>query len=112
MYTMTHKSAKYTILVGKDKHDNERLIDDATENDVWFHVADYPSSHVILKNDANDSLRDIPKQVIKRCACLCKSHSSVSSMDKCEIIYTQIKNVTKTDVVGQVIPENTKKVVI
>ena len=96
------------IIIGKNKKDNWKIIDEASPNDIWFHVDNFPSSHVILKNENNDLLKNIPKQIIKRCACLCKSHSSVPSMKNCEIVYTQISNVKKTNIVGQVVTQNTK----
>jgi len=95
------------IIIGKNKQDNWRIIDESSPTDIWFHVADYPSSHVILKTNG-ELLKNIPKQIINRCACLCKSHSSVPSMKNCEIVYTQISNVKKTNIVGQVVTQNTK----
>ena len=65
-----HGSNEYTIIIGKNKEDNFNIIDDAVDSDIWFHVDGEPSCHVILKTE--DRLKDIPKQVIKRCAYLCK----------------------------------------
>ena len=48
-------------------------------------------------------MREIPKQVIKRCAYLCKINSKAKTLKKCAIIYTQIVKITKTDTIGQVI---------
>ena len=59
-----------------------------------------PSCHVILKNDEN--LRCVPRQVIKRCAYLCKINSSAKTLSKCDVIYAPVSNVKKTDIVGQV----------
>jgi predicted ribosome quality control (RQC) complex YloA/Tae2 family protein len=101
----------YEIIIGKNKQDNWTIIDEAVSNDIWFHVANGPSSHVILKTK-EETLKKIPKQVITRCACLCKAHSSSKSVNKCEIIYTQLYNVTKTNIVGQVTTENNKVIII
>ena len=101
----------YEIIIGKNKQDNWTIIDEAASNDIWFHVANGPSCHIILKAKG-DTLKKIPKQVITRCACLCKANSTSKSVNKCEIIYTQIQNITKTNIVGQVTTENTKTIVI
>lgn len=102
------ENKEYTILIGKDKANNWQLIDDAKETDIWFHVASSPSAHIILQTEETS----IPRQVITRCACICKSKSSKKSDKKCEIIYTTIANVRKTNIVGQVVASNTKSLVI
>ena len=76
-----HESIIYTILVGKNKEDNFKIIDDSLDTYIWFHIKDEPSCHVILKN--TDNLRSIPKQVIKHCAYLCK----INSKSKTQKIY-------------------------
>jgi len=101
----------HDIYIGKSKQDNWDLIDKANQEDIWFHVASSPSSHIILKSNGK-KMRDIPKQVITRCACLCKAYSSSKSTPKCEIIYTQIENVTKTKHVGEVTTANIKSMYI
>jgi predicted ribosome quality control (RQC) complex YloA/Tae2 family protein len=103
----------YRILIGKNQKENDRLIDMSSPNDIWFHVSNSPSTHVILKNEDKMSINKIPKQVLKRCACLCKSHSKSSSVRNCEIMYTQIMNVEKTDIPGKVtVNKNHSKTII
>lgn len=106
------KNMEYTIYVGQNKTENWNLIDSAGTIDVWFHISDIASCHVVLKNTNNIRLRDIPRQVIKRCAYLCKINSSiiVKSMSKCNVIYAPISEVVKTDIVGQVSVTNYKTV--
>ena len=95
-----YNNTTYTIIIGKNKNENWTIIDDASGTDLWFHIAEIPSCHLILKNDEN--LRFVPRQVIKRCAYLCKINSSAKTMSKCAVIYAAITNVKKTDIVGQV----------
>jgi predicted ribosome quality control (RQC) complex YloA/Tae2 family protein len=111
MSSQNHSFSGFDIYIGKNKQDNWDLIDQSNQDDIWFHVANSSSSHVILKTNGS-SLKDIPKQVITRCACLCKANSSSKSVKKCEIIYTKIENVTKTNRVGEVTTINTKTIVI
>jgi predicted ribosome quality control (RQC) complex YloA/Tae2 family protein len=93
-----YKDVSYTIYIGGCKEENWKLIDESFEYDVWFHVADKPSCHVILKNQ-NSSMRSIPHQVIKRCAYLCKI---CSKLPTCNVNYTQIKNIKKAEHIGSV----------
>ena len=95
-----YESRNFTIIIGKNKNDNFEIIDDSIDTDLWFHVNNEPSCHVILKNTSK--IGDIPFHVIKRCAYLCKINSKAKTKKKCSVIYTQIKNVIKTEKVGQV----------
>ena len=99
-----HKSVEYIIEIGQNRHDNFDIIDSACSSDIWFHVEGMPSCHVILKTEQKMSC--IPHQVIKRCAYLCKINSKAKTQSKCNISYTTIENITKTEIIGQV---NVKK---
>ena len=98
----THGTKEYTISIGKNKEENWHLIDMASANDVWFHVDDQPSCHVILKNEDQVKLRDIPRQVLKRAAYLCKINSAAKTQPKCDVIYAIISQITNAQNVGQV----------
>lgn len=98
----THGSKEYTISIGKNKEENWQLIDASHPNDIWFHVDNQPSCHVILKNDDQVKLKDLPRQVLKRAAYLCKINSAAKTQSKCDVIYAPISAITKTSVVGQV----------
>lgn len=103
-----YNNTTYTIIIGKNKNENWSVIDDASGRDLWFHIAEIPSCHVILKND--EKLRFVPRQVIKHCAYLCKINSSAKTLSKCDVIYASISNVKKTDIVGQVTVIHSKTV--
>ena len=102
----------YHILIGKNAEENWKLIDDASENDIWFHLDNYPSPHVILKIPVDYNLKKVPRKVLTRCANLCKIHSKYNNIKKINIIYTKIKNIKKGDHVGSVITQNTSSIVI
>ncbi len=110
--TFVFDNTEYTIYVGQNKTENWELIDAAEKTDIWFHIDGVPSCHVILVNMNVVKLRDVPRQVIKRCAYLCKINSSalVKSMSKCFVIYTPISEVVKTEIVGEVSVSNYKSV--
>lgn len=105
-----HEQIKYEILIGENKQDNFNLIDLAKQTDLWFHVEDLASCHIILKTDKK--IREIPRQVIKRCAYLCKINSKAKTLSKCQITYTTISNVTKSNIIGQVYVDKYKTISI
>lgn len=93
---------KYFIRIGQNREENFDLLDDSNENDIWFHVEHMPSAHVILTNIDNAKINQFPRHVIKKSAYLCKINSKAKTLKKCSIMYTNVKNVVKTDVIGQV----------
>lgn len=108
--TFIYENKEYYIDIGKDMYENWDLIDNSKQNDIWFHVESSPSSHVFLRTEMK--INKVPRQVIKRCACLCKSNSTTKSMKNVNIIYTNIYNIEKGKHIGSVISKNTKTVII
>jgi predicted ribosome quality control (RQC) complex YloA/Tae2 family protein len=101
-----HNSTEYIIIIGKNKVENFTIIDSSVNTDIWFHVDGLPSCHVILKN--NKKISEIPRQVIKRCAYLCKINSNAKTLSNCDIVYTPISEVIKTDIIGTVLLKKSK----
>ena len=99
-YEVQYGGVLYTIRVGRNKQDNWDLLLQSKDSDIWFHVDGLPSCHVILENDK--SIRDIPLQILRRSAYLCKINSSAKKNDKCDVMYACMKNVSLGDQVGEV----------
>ena len=116
--------------IGINAKNNFDLIDEADKDDIWFHLNNESSCHVIarLKNityttrdddmpncyDLNfDELDKKEKQqIIKQGALLCKQYSRMKSMKNVEIMYTKIENVEKTDVIGSVLTRKNKVICV
>jgi predicted ribosome quality control (RQC) complex YloA/Tae2 family protein len=97
-----------TFYIGKNKNENFDVIDKGSSHDLWFHANDISSCHVvaILPDDINK--KDL-KYIIKTGALLCKINTNkLKSLDNVEILYTQIKNIEKTNILGCVKIKNTK----
>ena len=100
-----------TFLVGQNAQDNHAIIDESVSpQDLWFHLEGESSSHVVAKvplevNEIKDrkKRKDVIRKIAKQGAILCKQHSRrKSSKEKVSVMYTEIKNVTKTLVPGEV----------
>ena len=98
-----------TFWVGKNAQDNFDIIDNADENDLWFHLHGYQSGHVIAKIPENIHKEQM-RFIVKWGAILCKQQSRFSSLPKIEVIYTKVKNVKKTNIIGCVECRETKKI--
>ena len=93
------------IYMGKDKDENEHLIEHGFEEDVWFHVDKLSSAHVYLRLNPGESWETIPKPLLDDLAQLVKANSiEGDKKDNLTIIYTPWSNLKKTGdmAVGQV----------
>jgi|UniRef100_A0A6C0IJY5 predicted ribosome quality control (RQC) complex YloA/Tae2 family protein len=96
-------SSEIEFYIGENAQDNFDMIDMCKPTDMWFHLHNASSSHVIanMPSDKNYNRRQISKIIIQG-AKFCKEHSKARSNKDTEIIYTRLVNIVKTQVVGQV----------
>jgi len=76
----------YKVLVGRNSNENQKLLEIAKANDLWMHIRDIPSSHVIIKTDK----QNLPDSVIRAAAKLCVDFS-VKNPGDYEVDYTKRK---------------------
>lgn len=83
----------FEILVGKKAKDNDFLTFRIAKSlDTWMHAADYPGSHVVVRNP---NRKDIPPRTLLEAAQLAAFYSQGKSQPKAAVHYTQKKFVNK-----------------
>ena len=83
----------YEILVGKRSKDNDLLTFRLAKSlDTWMHAADYPGSHVVVRNP---NRKEIPQRTLYEAAQLAAFYSQGRSQPKAAVHYTQKKFVNK-----------------
>lgn len=83
----------FEILVGKKAADNDYLtFRIARSLDLWMHAADYPGSHVLIRNP---NRKEIPNRTLVEAAQLAAFYSSGSKQPKAAVNYTLKKFVNK-----------------
>lgn len=85
--------------LGQNAQENFDLIDQALLNNKdywWVHLNDYPSGHCIIETTK------INNQMINVAGRLIKMHSKYDSLKSLKLVYTQVKNIKKTQTLGQV----------
>ena len=84
----------YEILVGRGARDNDHLtFRVARPHDLWLHSADYPGSHVVIRNPTRNA--DIPHRTIIEAAQLAAHFSHARANAKVDVHYTQRKFLSK-----------------
>ena len=83
----------YEILVGKKAKDNDFLTFRVARSfDLWLHAADYPGSHVIIRNP---NRKEIPISTLIEAARLAAFYSDAREKPKAAVNYTPKKFVNK-----------------
>ncbi len=92
----------YEILVGRAAKDNDHLtFRVARPHDLWFHAADYPGSHVIVRSNSSGSggasakRGEIPHRTVVEAAQLAASYSRAKHDAKVSVHYTHRKFLSK-----------------
>ena len=78
----------FKIMVGKNEKGNIELLKEAKKRDIWLHLKDIPSTHVIIRTDK----QTIPHSVLEFAAKLCVEFSVVQK-GAYLVDYTQRRNV-------------------
>ncbi len=82
----------YVLLRGKNQKANHHLLTKAASPfDYWFHAADGPGAHLVLKRDSPG--RDVPERTMEEAACLAGLASHFSGAARATIICAQVKYV-------------------
>ncbi len=81
----------FTVRAGRNNYENDRLTSGAKLRDLWLHVKDYHSSHVVVESLG----REIPENVIRVSAEICAYYSKGRDGGKIEVAYTEKRNVKK-----------------
>ena len=83
----------FEILVGKKAVDNDHLtFRIARSLDTWLHAADYPGSHVVIRNPGK---KEIPPKTLIEASQLAAFYSDAREMPKAAVRYTLKKHVNK-----------------
>jgi len=98
--------------IGVSKSDNFKILDYVKETDIWFHIFECTSCHVVVRLPEKEEEFLTKKQVmtiIKKGALLCRQNTNSVKKEKLvKVIYTQVKNITKLQKEGSVEANNTK----
>jgi predicted ribosome quality control (RQC) complex YloA/Tae2 family protein len=85
----------YEILVGRAARDNDQLtFKVARSNDLWLHAADYPGSHVIVRNRGGRDA-EIPQRTVHEAAQLAAHFSHAKHDAKVAVNYAPRKFISK-----------------
>ena len=101
---------EYDVIIGQKDTENWQIIKDSDEFDLWFHVDNLPSCHVVIRQNIKKGQQiNYVNQIITIAAEHCKEYSKYKDK-KNKIIYTEIENLKLGKQIGSVIINNDKLV--
>ena len=99
--------------VGQNAKENFDLIDDSKADDIWFHISQVSSCHVVASIPVDKNYdKNILKKIAVQGAVICKQFSKYKSEKVVHVIYTPIHHLIKTPTVGAVSVEEYKTIII
>ncbi len=91
--------AGWTVLRGKDALANHRLLSQmASPFDLWFHAANGPGAHIILKRDFPE--QEVDARSLNQAACLAGVYSWQKQAAKADVLCALVKYVRKNKGAG------------
>lgn len=102
-----------TFYIGTSQQENHDVISLGKPTDIWFHLADMSSAHVVAILPTIKITRKQRGNIIRRGAYLCKIHTKkTSSMSSVSVTYSTIQHVTKTSTPGSVIVREAHEIIV
>ena len=99
--------------VGQNAKENFDLIDDSKTDDIWFHINQASSCHVVANIPLDKNYdKKILKKIAVQGAVICKQYSRYKSETSSCVMYTPIKNVKKGGSIGSVYVDEYKTIFI
>lgn len=88
---------KYTITLGCNKEENIQILLNARPEDIWLHLEDGSSPHAIIQLEGR-----VGNKMLRQASKMIKDSSKARQEPECIIMWTRVKNVKPTSIVGQV----------
>lgn len=96
---------EHLINIGSNANENYILIQNSNQNDIWFHLDEISSPHIVLQTFGCE----IPKRYINYIGTLFPKYKT-NLGNRYTVIYTYVKNVTLTNKKGSVLTKKIKKI--
>jgi predicted ribosome quality control (RQC) complex YloA/Tae2 family protein len=78
----------FEMIVGRNDVQNDDLVRHSNGNDLWFHIRDFPGSHVLVRTA---KIKDVPFDTILEAAKLALKFSTKAQDKRGTVVYTYVK---------------------
>ena len=81
----------YKVLIGRNSKENQALLKIAKSNDLWMHIRDIPSSHLIIKTDKQNLADSVVEKAAKLCVDFSLTQAGDYDVDYCKRRFVKIQ---------------------
>ena len=100
-----------TFYIGQNTEENFQIIDNAKQTDLWFHIHQHSSCHVVASIPEKYNKKQLHKIAVQG-GLLCKQYSKFKCHSNVNIVYCKVMHVKKTDILGQVEIQHEKYMIL
>lgn len=108
MKEFTSIDNNYKILMGTNAKENDILVKAADQNDLWFHLCEGSSPHLVIFNGGDH----VSKDELKQCGELVKLHSKARNCHRVHVGFVERRYIKRTKTPGQVIVKKDPKCIV
>ena len=87
----------YTITMGTNREENAQILMDALPDDIWLHLEEGSSPHAILHVEGR-----VSSKMLRQASHMIKNSSRARKEDSVKVMWTRVKNVKPTSIIGEV----------
>ena len=98
--------------VGQHAQENMELIAASQPEDLWFHIREKPSCHVVATMPKQTYDKKQLRKIAVQGAVVCKQFSKYKSDHNVAVMYTPIAHVAMTETVGSVVVDKYQTIVL
>ena len=112
MREIIYNDIKY--IIGQNAQENWNILDEGykiNNNYIWFHLNSFPSCYVIMYSSIEELKDNSLNDYLTYGANLCKQNTKYRNLNDLKICYTSLKNLKKTNKVGEIIINGKKNII-
>lgn len=97
----------YEIIIGQNARENWDIFTNADDFDLWFHLDDVPSCHIIVREKLKSTEKIDLEKVVQEAKKYCLQYSKKGK----KVMYTTISNLKKGKEIGSVLIKDESKII-
>jgi hypothetical protein len=95
----------FSYKLGQSAEENWCLLDEAKDNNIFFHLSSFPSGYVILSYDGK-----LTTEILRIGAEICKKNTKYRNIRDLKVDFCYVDNLYKGEKVGEVYFKSNRKV--